>query len=280
MIGKEQQEILNSLRCERLSDDEANLRLVEDFYSRRNASLAHTLQNEAYEEDIEGGTAYFVVKDGEGNIVFFFSLKSGLLYDQHIDERNLKFMKKVNLFVEQALTDPDITETQIAALAVFLEKLRSHKGVTKADFDSLPKKDSNLLKDLEIELNNNITHVGKTYSAIELVHFCANDAYRDSWPLDMMEHSLGEVVYWLFVVPKIIEARRLMGIQYFYLFAADMSSDKDLVKYYNIRLKFTLDVERSTVKPLYDLSCKFMYQETKCLEKRRKMFFENFSATE
>ena len=280
MIRKEQQAVLDTLSCSRLSSDEEHLRLVDDFFNRRNDSLSHTLQNEAYEEDVEGGTAYFVVKNGEGRIVFFFSLKGGLLYDQHIDERNLKFMKKISEFVEKSLNDPDITDEQVVLFVKFLEKLRSHKGVTKSDLENLPQKDSTLLDDLEMELNNNITHVGKTYSAVELVHFCANDAYRDNWSLDMMEHTLGEVVYWKFVVPKVIEARRLMGVQYFYLFAADMSPDRDLVRYYNARLKFTLDVDRSTVKPLYDLSCKFMYQETKDLERLQRLFFENFSATE
>ena len=37
------------------------------------------------------------------------------------------------------------------------------------------------------------------------------------------------------------------------------------------------DEERATVKPIYDLSCEFMYQETKDLEDRRTQFFENFN---
>ena len=35
MISKEQQEMLHSLRCERLSENEENLRLVGDFYNRK-----------------------------------------------------------------------------------------------------------------------------------------------------------------------------------------------------------------------------------------------------
>lgn len=52
---KEQQAIIDSLRCERLSSDRNNLRLVGSFYNRRNNSLADILQNEAYEEDIDKG---------------------------------------------------------------------------------------------------------------------------------------------------------------------------------------------------------------------------------
>lgn len=36
--------------------------------------------------------------------------------------------------------------------------------------------------------------------------------------------------------------------------------------------------ERATVKPIYDLSCEFMYQETKTLAERRQFFFDNFNS--
>ena len=62
-ITEEQQRLLNSLRCERLSSDEMNLRLVEDFYNNRNDSIAGVLRNEAYSEDEHGSVAYYVVKD-------------------------------------------------------------------------------------------------------------------------------------------------------------------------------------------------------------------------
>lgn len=69
---KEQQAIIDSLRCERLSSDQNNLRSVGSFYNRRNNSLADILQNEAYEEDIDGSIAYYVVKNAQGDILFFF----------------------------------------------------------------------------------------------------------------------------------------------------------------------------------------------------------------
>lgn len=42
-------------------------------------------------------------------------------------------------------------------------------------------------------------------------------------------------------------------------------------------LNFDRDEERATVKPIYDLSCEFMYQETKDLAERRQDFFDNFN---
>ncbi len=43
---------------------------------------------------------------------------------------------------------------------------------------------------------------------------------------------------------------------------------------------FVDEGERATAKRLYDLSCKFMYQEAESLEKRREEFFENFNSEE
>lgn len=62
-ITEEQQQILNSLVCERLSSNENNLRLVDAFCNVRNGSLEHTLKNEAYEEDEAGNIAYYLIKD-------------------------------------------------------------------------------------------------------------------------------------------------------------------------------------------------------------------------
>lgn len=62
---KSSSEILQGLKClscERLSSDIDNIRIVEDFFNRRNDGLAQTLRNEAFEEDEDGNTAYYVVK--------------------------------------------------------------------------------------------------------------------------------------------------------------------------------------------------------------------------
>lgn len=277
-ITPEQIAILESLRCERLTSDPNNMRLVEGFYNRRNSSLVHTLQNEAFEEDEEGSIAYYVVKDKGGDILFFFSLKSGSLYDSHLDTNLMKLLKSLNTFVQSSLSDPDLTEKQRAELNSFQEKIRSHKGITKYDLDNLPRKKEDLFADLEKELNKNITHVGKTYSSIELVHFCVNNAYDDLWTKNCIQYSIGVIVFWYFVAKIIVEVQKTVGIQYLFLFAADISETDSLIEYYNTKLHFNRDEERATVKPIYDLSCEFMYQETKTLAERRHFFFENFNS--
>lgn len=276
-INPEQSALLESFKCERLSSNPANMRLVDNFFNRRNSSLEHTLQNEAMEEDDEGSVAYYVIKDNNDNILFYFSLKSGSLYDSHFDINVIKLLKKLNSFVQESLYESELTDEQRAILNGLQEKIRSHKGITKLDLDNIPIKKEELFADLEKELNKNVTHVGKTYSGIELVHFCANNACDDLWESFGLPHSIGVVMFWIFIVDKIIEARNILGIQYLFLFAADLSEEDSLISYYSDKLEFMRDAERATVKPIYDLSCEFMYQEIKDLEDRRNQFLNNFN---
>lgn len=276
-ISTEQELLLNKWKCERLSSNEENLRLVDTFYCKRNASLTATLQNEAFEDDACGSTAYYLVKDEDDKVLFYFSLKSGLLYDQHIDEKSIKIFKKLNDFVKDAISQSDLTEEQVVAIRGFLEKVRTHKGVTKEDLARLPQKNKSLFEELETELNQNITHVGKTYSGVELVHFCKNNAYDKEIANFSLPRNFGEVVFWKFIAPKIVAARKLIGIQYFFLFAADMTTENKLIQYYSDFLHFHTDGERATVKPVYDFACKFMYQPTSNIEEAAQMFWENFN---
>ena len=276
-ITKQQRLILDSLKCERLSSNPDNLYLVESFTNRRNESLEHTHKNEAMEEDEEGSVAYYLIKDSDDNILFFFSLKSGSLYDSHFDTSVIKLIKKLNDVVQAHLADAEMSEKERETLQNIQEKIRSHKGITKRDIDRLPRIKEDLFADLEKELNKNVTHVGKTYSSIELVHFCTNNACDKIWENFDFPHSIGIVIFWHFIVNKIIEARNILGIQYLFLFAADLSEEDSLIGYYRDKLDFMRDEERATVKPIYDLSCEFMYQETKDLEERRKLFFDNFN---
>ena len=276
-ITDAQNAILEGLTCERLSSDPDSMRLVDDFFNRRNPSLAHTLQNEAMDEDQEGTTAYYIIKDANGNILFYFSLKSGSLYDSHLDANVIKLFKTLNAYIQDSLSDPDLSDRQRLELNRFQEKIRSHKGVTRYDLNNLPKKKAELFAELEKELSKDLTHVGKTFSSLELVHFCANNEYDDLWKGFGLPHSIGVIVFWYFIVDIVLEVRKLIGIQYLFLFAADLSENDSLIGYYKDKLDFVRDEERATVKPIYDLSCEFMYQECWDIEERRRQFFDNFN---
>ena len=101
-ITEGQLALLGSLHCERFSSDIQNLRDIESFYNRRNDLLVHPLRNEAYQDDEEGKIAYYIVKHSSGKILFYFSLKCGLLYDRFINnDEKLKSLKNLLAFFAQ-----------------------------------------------------------------------------------------------------------------------------------------------------------------------------------
>ena len=71
-----------------------------------------------------------------------------------------------------------------------------------------------------------------------------------------------------------------VGCQYLFLFAADLSEDENLVNYYRTYLNFEDTEDRGTAIPIYDDTCKFMYQETVGLRQKQLIFYENFNRDE
>lgn len=280
-ITEDQQQILNSLVCERLSSDEKHLRLVDAFYNGRNGSLEHTLKNEAYEEDESGNIAYYLIKDKEENILFYFSIKCGILYDMFGEEEKLRKISKLFHFLVELEKDPSSTKEDKETIASILESIRTRKGLVKKDLSKISHiKKNQIIEDLAKESEDHLKRVGKTFAGVEIVHFCANDAYRPLWGKLNIKQKMGTVIFWHFLIPKICELRKIVGCEYLFLFAADLTPDELLVNYYKANLGFRDSNEYGTAIPLYDYACKFMYQELKDIEDRRNNFYLEFNPDE
>ena len=242
-ITREQEEALNQLQVTRLSDcDDCLLRKISSFENTHINEKKCSLRNEASEEDAVGTVAYYLVSDAEGNIMFYFSLKCGMLYDEFIYP--YLTTDKEKSFVEYAeAKGVDIEQTQ-------------------------------LKNDLAIDGNALMTRGRHTFSAIELAHFYRNDNYDfNKWRAKNKFPQIGIVIFWRFVVPLVLKIKKQVGCQYLYLFAADDSENRKLVNYYADKLKFRSATEWGTVKPIYDFTCEFMCQEISHLETKMKKFF-------
>lgn len=280
-ITEEQQQILNSLVCERLSSNENNLRLVDTFCNVRNGSLEHTLKNEAYEEDEAGNIAYYLIKDNDENILFYFSIKCGILYDLFGEEEKLRKINDLFHFLVELEKDPSSTKEDKETIASILESIRTRKGLVKKELSKISHiKKNQIIEDLAKESEDNLKRVGKTFAGVEIVHFCANDNYRPSWEKLNIKQKMGTVVFWHFLIPKICELRKIVGCEYLFLFAADLTPDELLVNYYKSNLGFKDSNEYGTAIPLYDYACKFMHQELKDIEERRNNFYLEFNPDE
>lgn len=277
-ITAEQKAIIDSLRCERLSRNQDNIRLVEDFINGRNDSIAQTLRNEAFKEDEDNVVAYYVVKDSSNNILFYFSLKCGQLYDEFIEGEGLKMLNKFYQLVVTRQKDENISEADRKELEQIVELLRTKKGVQRKQVADVLHKNTNDI-DIDKLFRPGQHNVGKTYSGVELMHFCANDQYHSDWALKDVK-PLGAVIFWQFVVPRVVHIMEMVGCEYLFLFAADLTADELLVNYYREYLGFTDRLEHKAAMPIYDINCKFMFQKTIDLKERRRQFFENFNPDE
>lgn len=287
-ITKEQQSILDELVCERLKDNPENNLLIQDFENEKGVLIVNYLKQYGLKEDSEGNTAFYIVKTKTNEVLMFFSLKCGELFDPLFDEGEVEENYEEYLLIIQALRNADIDpEAQERAIHK-LENICREQGVplhmvlnyilkeakTKAKMLKM------LSSDKKAEGNENISRVNKTYPGVELVHFCTNEKAKDTWKKLGLGHSMGEVIFWSKIVPLFFEVQKIVGCEFAFLFAADLSEDRTLINYYNVSLKFETDVHMGTNKPVYDFACAFMCQRLSELRKNKKAYFDDFNINE
>ncbi len=279
-ITKQQKKILESFSIERLSSSDINLRLVGNFSNPKSDNLTNKIQSEAFEEDENGSVAYYVVKYKEdGGIVFYFSLKCGQLYDKLIEKEQLRLIKNLFQYFDEIEKEDSTSDEDRRLIKEIRESVRTSKGISKAELEKIQKKDNKAITDIENVFTENLQRVGQTFAGIEIVQFCANENYRKLFDsLGFFPH-FGAIVFWHFLVPKVLEVRQYVGCQYLFLFAADTSDDESLIRYYRT-LHFTDVGEHGAVIPLYDWTCRFMYQEISGLLEGKEEFFNDFNRDE
>lgn len=285
-ITQEQINILNSFKCDRLSSNEQNKELIKAFKSEKGDLLVKYMQQNGWDEDVSGETAFYLIKNPDGIPCLFFSLKCGALFEPLNEEDIEKSIQRmhgklepylysdgstfspsnISMIVAQIIKENNITIDEINKILPLLinKKIKKHTL-------------ARVMTDKEKEGERPIVRVHKTMPGVELTHFCANDLAKESWEKLGFHQTMGVVMFWRFIAPIIEQLQKLVGCQYMFLFAADSTVDSTLINYYEISLKFTKAENIGTSKPLYDFGCVFMSQEAKDLKKNRIHFFDNFN---
>ena len=277
-ITQEQISKLDSLVVERIRDDVDNIALLRTFYNGKNENLTKTLHSDAtIDKDSSGVTAYYLVKTQQGELLLYFSLKCGELFEG-LDFEKLELASKLREIMPIILTNEDTESEQYKSAIEFI-----HNNIDKVknilpDFEKYIEKKGLYNLELQKEINSKIQRVLKTYPAIEIVEFCSNENARDTWRGIGLPESkkMGECVFWFHIVPILQKIQDLIGCQYVYLFAADSSYDENLINYYKSRLKFEQPLTLGANKPQYDFACTFLCQQLSTLLKERESFFKNF----
>ncbi|MCM1122008.1 MAG: hypothetical protein NC416_05445 [Eubacterium sp.] len=282
-ITVKQEKILNGFVCERLSSNPINIGLMDAFVSKRGESLVNYLKRNGLSEDQAGETAYYVIKNEQKEIMMFFSIKCGALFDPLLDEEVVQkdFQRLITLL--QAIRNAGGKEETEEVDEIF-NKYRVDDRLSTKDYLMILKKVESkrdylkaLSEDRATEDNKKIFRVLNTHPAIELVHFCTDDNIKREWYTYGLGHTMGEVLFWKFIAPKFFEIQEIAGCEYAFLFAADLSEDGTLVNYYDVTLKFQKSLEVGTNKPFYDFCCDFMCQKVNDMRERYHYFFEHFN---
>lgn len=267
-----------SFSCERLSKRYQNRQLIRYFSSRKGrTTLEEYLKDEAWDEDELGETRIYLIKDPEGDVAFYFSLKCGLLIgepgESRLPEAERDFIHNI-LEALEAHDDPALQRYRDLGIKRYGEE-------QFCEFYSIAKQRSKARTDAEIYGQDARWNVDRCFSAIELRHFCRNEKFR--MPEDV-EFSLGFGLFWEQIVPLILEVSEMVGCQYLYLFAADNPEAakerglSTLVRYYKEALKFYESYEDNLIiiKPSYDNFCHGLVQEISQLRTNREAVWKEY----
>lgn len=278
-ITDEQRAVLDSLVVERLRDHRSeNASLVNSFANAKNPVLENIIRTRvAFDRDAEGTVAYYVVKSPSGELLLYFSLKCGELFEK-LDQYKLDLAYNVRNAVYKLQNSENFSEEECKNAEDFINQNLSDIKLILPEIDKYLEKKEDLSADVTKELNTEMQRVLKTYPAIEIEEFCANDNGRKAWKSLGIKRKLGECVFWHKIVDMLDSVQNIAGCQYVYLFAADASADGELVNYYKERLKFEQSAVLGANKPKYDFQCYFLCQSIKDLKARRDLFYEDFNA--
>lgn len=283
-LSADQRKVLSSLVCERFSATPGNVEVVKSFRNSKGELLLDYARSRGFREDAEGDSAFYIVKTRSGRGLLFFSLKCGELFSPLAPDELQKNATEY-LALTQALYNASSPDVDRKAALRKLKAISQKKDLTLEDtvnslFKNAKQKKmilANLNRDLLVEKNKKILRVATTYSGVQLVHFCSNQEAVDWWIGHGMSRTVGETVFWHFIVPIMLDVRTLVGCEYAFLFAADLTEDRQLINYYEQSLKFVQEKAMGANKPVYDFSCSFMCQPLKEIEARRRHFFEHFN---
>lgn len=259
-ITEEQHKIIEAMKCVRISEYDGVLD-TDCFCCKRNEGLADYFRNSAMDDDMKEVSACYLVSYPDDSPALYFTLKCGSLFDMNYNKE--VFEQKIKDIEDQVADENDIDYEEL--LRMKIDVFTKRTGLEQ-----------------DAGLGQKINYVENTYPGIEVVQFCTNDTIRlqEKWKQYNMGHSMGEVMFWRYIVSCILNAVRVVGCQYVYLFAADSSKEEALINYYSDRLKFVISEDLGTNKPSYDWSCRFMCQTIDGLKDKQKDYFSNFNRDE
>lgn len=276
-IPQELRIVMDSLHCERLTSDTDNKVLIQNFQNDKNPQLPKILKSEGWENDESGICDYYILKDNESNILFFFAIRSGLVLEPYNLDR-IEVCKKIYPLL-QVYYNPTTKTEKKQEIEKFITPLWKQYELSPDLIISAQNAIEDKQNDRVVDQNGNTTLVWKTHPAVELAFFCQNSDCKETIKGLGFQRHFGSAVFWYYIIPKILKAQTYIGCEYVYLFAADKKNQGKLMDYYNTSLHFEQTIFLNGLKPQQDNNCFFMCQKVSELRKFQIDYLENFSFT-
>ena len=171
-IPHELEKVMNQLQCERLTSNEDNHALIQNVQNDKNPQLPKILKSIGWKDDKAEKCDYYIVKDADSDVLFFFAIRCGLVQDLYDPERIDACKGLLPLLKE--LFNPSTTENRKrelnALIAPVWQKYELSADLIQSAQDALNSKQ----EDYVVDPNKNTTRVWNTHPAIELAFFCQN----------------------------------------------------------------------------------------------------------
>ena len=279
-IRADQESILNRFRCSRVRDiDKACLASIKGptINGKASSNIPDLFRDEMYiKDDRTGALASYVIKNDADDILMFFSIRCGELFE-NVDHQKMILSHNALVAVKklaeygQQLPDEDVKKAY-EAISRALDA-----GLGYEEFAYYGKKKQHYLNDASKEPNKEVSRVYTVYSGVELKFFGINENAKGYWKTLGFNRKMGETLFWRFVIPKLEELREVVGCQYLFLFAADQEAEGRLVNYYRSVLHINASPHLSSNKPMFDYSSLFLYQEIAKMSEYKEKFFDEFN---
>jgi len=275
VIPQELQDVMSQLCCERLTSRDENRALIQSVQNDRNQQLPIILKSVGWNEDENSNCDYYIVKDADNDVLFFFAIRCGLvqeLYNKERIEACIYIHPLLKEYVNPATSIERKSELLNQIVPIWKKYELTPDLITTAQNAIQGKQE-----DLVADQNQNTTQVWNTHSAIELMFFCQNTECKDKIISLGFPKHFGTMVFWYYIMPKILETRKYVGCEYVYLFAADRVNRGHLMDYYNTNLHFDQTIFLNGIKPQLDNNCFFMCQKISELIKYQEDYLTKFS---
>lgn len=275
-ISKELKDCMSDLRCERLTFRKENKTLIQSFNNDQNKQLPKILKSIGWKEDSSCCCDYYLVKDRDDNILFFFALKAGLVQVLYNKER-IEACKTVYPLLVEYFDINTSKQRKDELYKRIIPVWKKYELTTELIVSAQNDIEQEKQKDRTTDTNGNTTQVWQTHSAIELAFFCQNTDCKDIIQKLGFKRHFGSAVFWYYIMPIVLKIQKYIGCEYVYLFAADRINRGKLMDHYNTSLHFEQTIYLSGIKPMQDNNCFFMCQKVETLQQYQKDYIKNFS---